>query len=83
MIQYNRKPRLYNAVHFRDRINGLGFDYHGKVFRKTMSPAVFANKKTAAMIDYIGKMIDFLIDQVKLIPVHFSIAHDKDSININ
>jgi len=83
MIIYNKKPKDYKAKHIKDNIDGLGYDYHKNVFRKSMSPGVFANPKTAKMINKIEEMFDYLIDAVKLISVHYSIAHDKDSININ
>lgn len=83
MLLRNKKPKMYYAHHFNDHIPDLGYDYHKHVFKKTMSPAIFANEKTANMILRIEDLIDYLIDAVKLIPLHYSIAHDKDSININ
>lgn len=83
MLLVNKKPKMYYAHHCNDVIPGLGYNYHKQVFKKSMSPAIFANEKTSKMILEIERLIDYLIDAVKLIPLHYSITHDKDSININ
>lgn len=83
MLKINQKSKMYKAHHFRDNIKGLGFDYHGNVYKKTLSEEILSNERTAKMILKIEEMIDYLIDAVKQIPLQYSIAHDKDSININ
>jgi len=83
MLLINKKPKMYYAHHFRDNKSGLGYDYHNNVFKKTMSKEIFSNETTAKMILKMEIMIDYLIDAVKQIPLQFSIAHDKESIDIN
>ena len=47
------------------------------------SPELWANPMQAPHFGQLEAMINFLIEQVKYIKKTFSIAHDKNSLNIN
>jgi hypothetical protein len=66
-----------------DQYKNLGYDYRGKILRKMTSPELWANSVQYSFFQRIEAMIDFIIEQVKYIKKTFSIAHDKDSINIS
>lgn len=69
--------------HSNDVLSNLGYDYHGHIFEKTLSPEMYANPNQKPTYDIIEKMIEFLIDSVKTIKLQYSIAHSKNSKNIN
>jgi len=78
------RPSYYNsALHQNDQIKNLGYDYTGKILKKTTSPELWANPLQISFYERIEGIINFLIEQVKYIKKTFSIAHDKESINLN
>jgi hypothetical protein len=81
---YKVRPSYYHqARHLSDNYKNLGYDYRGKILRKMTSPELWANPIQYSFFQRIEAMIDFIIEQVKYIKKTFSIAHDKDSINLN
>lgn len=86
MRSYNYKTRNsynYNKNHIHDKFLNLGYDYKGKLFKNTTSTEMWGNPKQSAMIVYIENLILFLIEHTKYIKKSFSIAHDKNTSNIN
>jgi hypothetical protein len=78
------RPSYYHqSRHLSDQYKNLGFDYRGKVLRKMTSPELWANPLQFALFERLEIMVTFLIEQVKYIKKTFSIAHSKDSVNIN
>jgi len=61
----------------------LGYDYHGHVFEKTMSPVIFLNRKNKLIMAKIEPMITYLIDTVKQIRLQFMFSLDKNDIRVN
>ena len=47
------------------------------------SPELWANPLQAPLFAQIEAMINFILEQVKYIKKTFSIAHDKNTLNIN
>lgn len=78
-----RTPYFGSAKHFADSYINLGYDYRGKVLQKMTSPELWANPVQKPLFAQIEGMIVFILEQVKYIKKTFSIAHDKESININ
>jgi len=78
-----RESYLNYAKHINDSYLNLGFDYRGKILQKMTSPELWANPMQKPLFAQIEAMVNFLIEQVKYIKKTFSIAHDKNSININ
>lgn len=78
-----RLSYLDQAKHMSDQYKNLGYDYRGKIYQKMTSPELWANSMQRPFYAQLEAMINFLIEQVKYIKKTFSIAHDKNSININ
>ena len=83
MLKPNKKSKYYHISHSKDIMNDGKYDYHGKVFKHTLSPEMFSNPTQNLIFDEFEKLINFLIDEVKLIKLHFSIAHSKNDKRIN
>jgi len=77
-----RTPYFYQAKHQNDEFKNLGYDYRGKILRKTTSPELWSNPLQTAMMGQIEAMMTYVLEQVKMIKKWYSIAHDKDSLNI-
>lgn len=81
---YKTRPDYYaQARHLEDNYKNLGYDYRGKIMKRMTSPELWANPIQIPLYAKIEVMVGFLIEQVKYIKKAFSIAHEKDSININ
>ena len=81
---HKTRPGYYNqAKHLEDQYKNLGYDYKGKILKKMTSPELWANPIQKPFYDRMERLINFIIEQVKYVKKAFSIAHDKDSININ
>jgi hypothetical protein len=78
-----RGSYLNTAKHINDDFLNLGFDYRGKIFKKMTSPEIWANPMNTPLYGQLEALINFLIEQVKYIKKTFSIAHDKNTLNIN
>jgi hypothetical protein len=78
-----RESYLNSAKHINDNFINLGYDYRGKILRKMTSPELWANPLQTPLLSQVEGIMNFLIEQVKFIKKTFSIAHDKNSLNIN
>lgn len=84
MLKPNKKSKYYYASHAHDVFLNLGYKYHGNVYKNTTSPELFySNKYVSVFIEQLESLINYLIDSAKKIKLQFSIAHDKNDININ
>lgn len=84
MLKPNKKSKYYYASHTHDAFLNLGYKYHGNVYKNTISPELFnSNGFVSICIARMESLINYLIDAVKQIKLQFSIAHDKNDININ
>ena len=79
----NRDSYNHNKNHIHDKFINLGYDYRGKLYKNNTSPELWGNPNQTSMILEIEKLYLYLINSVKYIKKTFSIAHDKDSNNIN
>lgn len=75
---YRNQARRINDVFIN-----LGFNYYGRILKNGTSPELWGNPIQIPMIGTIEGMITFLLDQTKMIKKWFSIAHDKNTLNIN
>ena len=81
---YKVRPGYFDqAKHMSDSYINLGYDYRGKIMKKMTSPELWANPLQIPFYSKIEGMVNFLIEQVKIIKKTFSIAHDKNTLNIN
>ena len=83
-LLYKVRPGYFDQVkHLNDQYKNLGYDYHGKILKKMTSPELWANSMQIPFYGKMEGMINFIIEQVKYIKKTMSIAHEKNSININ
>ena len=81
---YKTRPGYFEpAKHMNDSYKNLGYDYRGKIMKKMTSPELWTNPIQIHFYARFESIINFLIDQVKIVKKTFSIAHDKNSLNIN
>ena len=78
-----RPSYYYQAKHINDVILNMGFDYRGQLLKKGTSPELWANPLQVPMYTTIENMLNQLIEETKIIKKWFSIAHSKNSTNIN
>lgn len=78
-----RPSYLNQAKHINDSFANLGYNYRGKILKSGTSPELWANPLQIPMYSTLEGMIIFLIDQAKYIKKWFSIAHDKNTLNIS
>lgn len=78
-----RTPYLYQARHFNDKFLNLGYDYRGKILKNGTSPELWANPLQTSMYSTIEGMISFILEQAKYVKKWMSIAHSKDTTQIN
>jgi hypothetical protein len=78
-----RTSYLNAAKHLSDNYLNLGYAYQGKILQKMTSPELWANPRQKPLFAQLEGMITFILEQVKYIKKTFSIAHDKNSVNIN
>lgn len=78
-----RASYLNQAKHFNDVYINLGFNYRGQLLLKGTSPELRANPLQSPGYSVIEAMLNFLIEHTKIVKKWFSIAHDKNSLNIN
>ena len=77
-----RSSYLSQAKHSNDYFINLGYDYRGNLLKNTTSPELWANPTQIPMYGRLEGMITFVLEQVKIIKKTFSIAHEKDNLNI-
>ena len=71
------------AKHINDVFLNLGFDYRGRILKSGTSPELWANPLQIPMYSTIESLLTFLLENVKTIKKHFSIAHSKETLNVN
>lgn len=83
MYYPNKHSGRWYCTRHQDMYTDLGYDYHGHVFEKTMSPVIFLNRKNKLIMAKIEPMITYLIDTVKQIRLQFMFSLDKNDIRVN
>lgn len=71
-----------NADHAFDDYTSLGYNYNKSLLARVLSPELFGNPLNDTPLRQIEKLIQFLINQVKRIKLHYSFAIDKKDINL-
>ena len=81
--KYKSRAPYYNQLnHLNDNIKNMGYDYRGKIYKKTTSPELWGNPLQIPFIGRLEAMMTLVLEHVKAIKKTFSIAHSKDSLNI-
>lgn len=83
MFKPLKRSYNYTAKHANDVYSNLGYDYRENIFKNTLSKQLFANDKSAKILNEIQKLVFFLIEEVKVLKTRFVFALDKDSKLIN
>ena len=84
MLKPNKKSKQFYISHSQDVNSNVGYKYQGNIYKNTISPELYnSNKNVKSLLLVLENMIQFLIDSVKSIKLHFCIARDKNDININ
>jgi len=78
-----RSSYLSQAKHSNDYFLNLGYDYRGNLLKNTTSPELWANPIQISLFGRLEGMLTYVLEQVKIIKKHMSIAHSKDDLNIN
>lgn len=84
MLRPNKKSKYWYIRHSKDVNPNNGYEYHGNVYKNTISPELYyANNNTSTLIYLMEKLVNFIIDEVKQIKLQFCIARDKQDTTIN
>ena len=83
MYYPTKKSARWYCTHHQDIYTELGFDYHGNIFKKTISKVILQNKINQAILSKIEPMITYLIDTVKQIKLQYMFSLDKNSKDLN
>ena len=84
MLKHSKRSKYWYGCRHHNVMPYLGYKYHGNVYKNTISPELYySNDKNTESISLLETLINYLIDSVKHIKLQFSIAHDKNVINLN
>ena len=78
------RPSYFEAA--ENRINEgqqLGFDYRDKLYERSVSPLILADKKRNSIVSKMNELMVFLVDSVKNIKKTFNYATPRNSRHIN
>ncbi len=83
MLIPNKKSARWYASRHQDMYTNLGFNYHGRIFEKTLSKVILQNSVNKAILSKIEPMIEYLIDAVKQVRLHYMFSLDKNDDRVN
>jgi len=78
-----RSSYLNQAKHMNDNFLNLGYNYIGNIFRRGTSPELWANPQQINLYGQLEGMLTYVLESAKMIKKWYSIAHSKDTPNIN
>lgn len=79
----NKKSGRWYCTRHQDMYTNLGYDYHGHVYEKTISPVILRNKNNKAILSRIEPLIEYAIDAVKQIRLQYMFSLDKNDTRVN
>lgn len=78
------KESLYDIANSRkEKINNLGFNYKGKILKKTLSSYIYMDPTRAGIMDQFENLFYFLVEKVKTIKTFYNYTVPKDYKKIN
>lgn len=77
-----RKSYFEVAEHVLDDIKNTGFDYHGELFKKSISSIYFNDDKKTAILTVFDGLLSYIIDRIKMIKKFRNYAVKKNDIKI-
>ena len=83
MFYPNKRSGRWYCTRHQDHYTDLGFNYHGRIYEKTLSPVIFQNKRNKAILSRIEPMIEYMINAVKQIKLQFIFSLDKNDTRVN
>ena len=69
--------------HMHDDYRNAGYDYERHIMQNVVSPELFANPLNDAPMRQIERLVEYLINAVRMIKLTYAIALPKNSKNIN
>ncbi len=78
-----RSSYLTQAKHLNDDFSNLGYNYIGKILRNGTSPELWANPQQISLYGKLEGLITYVLESSKMIKKWFSIAHSKNTTQIN
>lgn len=75
---------LYDKANTRlTRLKNTGYDYEGKIFKKSLSPLIMADPTRASILNEYEKMVFFLIEKAKMVKTFYNYTVSKDYKKLN
>ena len=75
---------LYDKANTRlTRLKNTGYDYEGKIFKKSLSPLIMSDPTRASILNEYEKMVIFLIEKAKMIKTFYNYTVSKDYKKLN
>jgi hypothetical protein len=78
-----RPSYMNQAKHLSDFFINLGYDYRGNILKNGTSPELWANPQQIGMYARLEGMLTYVLESAKMVKKWFSIAHDKNTTNLN
>jgi len=78
-----RTSYLYQAKHINDNYKNMGYNYSGNIIKNTISKEMYANPLLSPLYAWLEALIITWFSQTKMIKKTYSIAHSKNTENIN
>lgn len=83
-------PRIKDVDSFKEYTNHMyddyrnsGYDYEKHILQNVISPELFANPLNDTPLRQIERLVEYLINAVRMIKLTYAIALSKHSKNIN
>lgn len=73
----------YRKHHQFDNYTGLGHKYEQDLLNRVVSKEMFANPLNDIPLRQIERLIEYLVNSVKMIKLHYNIALPKNSKQLN
>jgi hypothetical protein len=78
------KKSLYDAATSRvEKINYLGFNYEGKILKRSLSSYLFKDPTRAEILNKFEEIVFFLVEKVKTVKTFYNYTVPKDYKKIN
>jgi hypothetical protein len=78
-----RSSYYYQATHINDNFKNLGYNYAGNVLKNSTSDELWSNPMQVPLYKWLEALIVTWFNQTKIIKKLYSIAHHKNTNNIN
>lgn len=81
--KYKLRTDYYSqAKHFNDKYKNLGYDYRGKMLKRSTSSELWGNPLLRPFYTRFEELMYYILEQVKYIKKVYSIAHEKNSAKL-